>query len=323
MNDLHSTNTPPVAIGVDIGGTKIALAAVDRDGVLLNTHTLATDAAAGTAAVFDRLADTLSNLIASLDRPAVGLGIAAPGPVDGEQAIALNAVNLGWRDVHLRRELSARGIALPVFAANDVNAGAVGEGVFGAARGLRDYVYLAVGTGLGGGAVSSGRLVVGARGSAMEVGHMALSPWGARAGRPCPCGLRGCAETVLSGVGLAAAMRERLGIPAGHASARVTASAILAADSAGDDDAAAVLDEAADALGMVMAWTAAVFDPHTIVIGGGLGEAAYPRLIGRATALFRRAALGAITDTVQIVRGAAVSPALGAAALVWNAQSAL
>jgi glucokinase len=140
----------PVAIGVDLGGTKIAFAAVDRDGNLLATHTEPTLPDEGADAVIGRIASGVERLYRQY--PVAGVGIGAPGPVvDG---VAKRAVNLGWTDVPLAAKLSDR-IApdVPIFAQNDVNAGTIGEYVFGAGRGVRDFVYLAAGTGLAGGAV--------------------------------------------------------------------------------------------------------------------------------------------------------------------------
>ncbi|MCC6803928.1 MAG: ROK family protein, partial [Anaerolineae bacterium] len=260
--------TQPVAIGVDLGGTKIAFAAVDRDGAILATHAEPTLAPEGADAVIGRIAGGIERLAADFD--IAGIGIGAPGPV--VNGIALNAVNLGWQGVPLVENVRAR-IALdaPIWAQNDVNAGAVAELVFGAARGMSDFVYLAVGTGLGGGAVANGRLINGALGFAMEVGHASIDPHG----RLCSCGNHGCVEMYCSGKGLLAGVREHLPeFPDSLLTYESAAPAIIAAMRTGDPLALRVLSEAADALGTTLAWCVMMLNPALIVIGGGLGIAA-------------------------------------------------
>src|SRR5262249_29529389 len=117
-----------------------------------------------------------------------------------QSGVVRHAVNLGWDEVHLAREISHRS-QLPVLVENDANANAIGEGFFGSAVGSAHYVLLTVGSGLGAGVVSHGRLITGANSIAADLGHFAIDP---DHGRMCPCGRRGCAETVASGPGLCA-----------------------------------------------------------------------------------------------------------------------
>src|SRR5690554_3306764 len=190
-----------LALGVDIGGTKIDLVLADASGTIRAEQRVATDAHEGPGAVLDRVAGGIQRLLAQADGPLAGIGIGCPGQVDPASGVVRTAVNLGWTEVALRDEVARRlAQELPIRVDNDVNAAALGERYFGAAPGCQDLVYLAVGTGLGGGALVNGRIVNGSTGTAMEVGHLSFDP----AGRPCRCGQRGCAEMYVSGIGLMA-----------------------------------------------------------------------------------------------------------------------
>lgn len=310
------TSNHYAVIGVDLGGTKIAFAAADRSGRILAEHVEPTLAAEGVDPVIGRIARGIEQVALKADCPIAAIGIGSPGPIEPERGIVLNAVNLGWIDVPLVEKTRAR-IALdaPIWAQNDVNVGALGEYVFGAARGTSDFVYLAVGTGLGGGAVANGALINGAQGVAMEVGHMSLDPQG----RLCGCGTRGCAEMYVSGKGLLAganAYRDKYpDSPLNRAP--ITTTAILDADRAGDPLAARVIDEAGDALGTVMAWCIMILNPALFVIGGGMGKILGDRLLDRARDAVRVRVFPGVYPQIKIAPSLVESSALGAAALAW------
>jgi len=310
----------PLAIGVDLGGTKIAFALVDRQGAVLHVQRAPTLAGEGPGAVLDRIAGGIEALLAQAGRPVAGIGIGSPGHLDPVAGVVHHAVNLAWRDVRVYDELRGRLPAgLPLFLQKDTNASAVGEMLFGAARGERDFVYLAAGTGLGGAAVAGGRLVTGAWNNAMEVGHLSLDP----NGRRCGCGTRGCAETVVSGLGLLAGVRERgADFPASPLSGApdLTTQAILAAADKSDPLALAVLDDAGRALGEVMAACACLFNPALIVIGGGMGRAAARWLMPVAQRELRRRVFPPAVDRLRVAESEITISAVGAACLVWYDQ---
>lgn len=190
-----------LAIGVDVGATKIAAALVTSGGQVLQARQVRTVPDRGRQAVLDSIAALVEALRAQAPAPPLGAGIGTPGRVDAEAGIVHNAVNLGWDEVHLVAEIRARlAVALPVWVQKDANASALGEYYFGAAAGCQDFVYLSVGSGLGGGVLTGGKLVTGANWNAAELGHLSLDP----NGQLCACGGRGCAETVISGPGLLA-----------------------------------------------------------------------------------------------------------------------
>ncbi len=306
-----------IAIGIDIGGTKIAFAAADRDGNILATHTEPTLANEGVPAVIGRIAQGVARVRAQLpaDQPLAGIGMGVPGAVvDG---VAQNAVNLGWRDVPLVASVRAAiDLDVPVWAQNDVKIMAIAEGIFGAARGVRDFIFLALGTGLGGGAISNGRLVNGASGFAMEMGHISLDPHG----RACNCGGIGCAEMYISGKGMLAGANAHLAAypQSSLATGAITTHAIIDAARAGDPLACLVIDEAVEALGEVMAFCVAVLDPTLIVLGGGLGQAESDLVYARATDAMRSRLFPDLRGRIDVQPSQVESSALGAAALVWH-----
>jgi glucokinase len=188
---------------------------------------------------------------------------------------------------------------------------------YGAAKDCADFVYLAIGTGLGGGAVVNGDLILGTNFFANEVGHLSLDP----DGRLCACGQRGCIETYLSGVGFNTGIREHRAdfpdSPLAKADQPDTA-AILDAARAGDPLATLVIDEAGRSFGAIMACCAAVLNPTLFVIGGGLGHAAADLLFDRAERELKRRVLPPTLDKVSIVLSQVTDSAIGAASLVWH-----
>ncbi|MEP7294299.1 MAG: ROK family protein [Chloroflexota bacterium] len=302
-----------IAIGVDIGGTKIAFAVVDRDGNILATHTEPTLSEQGVDAVIGRVVTGVDKVRQSFQ--VAGIGMGCPGPVvDG---VAINAVNLNWRAVPLvAKTKAAISLDVPVWAQNDVNAGTIAEAVFGAGRGVPDFVFLAVGTGLGGGAVADNHLINGVGGFAMEVGHMSLDP----NGRACNCGNHGCVEMYCSGKGLLAGANAYLSEYGNSAlaNAEFHTREIIEAARSGDPLAQRVFADAADALGTAMAWCVMILNPTLIVLGGGLAAAADDLLFEPSQAAMRARLIPSLAVQVQVARSQVESSALGAAALVWH-----
>lgn len=308
--------TDEIVIGVDLGGTKIAFAAVDRDGSVLAEHLLATRAAEGANAVIERIAQGIEMVAERAGRPYVGVGIGSPGAIDVTNGVILNAVNLNWMEVPLAANVrAALKQDVPVSVQNDVNVGALGEYLFGAARGVDDFVYLAVGTGLGGGAVAGGRLISGAYGMAMEVGHISIKP----GGRLCGCGTYGCAEMYISGKGLLEGTLAHMGefpdSPLLNMS--LTTAAIVEADKDGDPLARLVVDEASEALGTVMAWSAVMFNPSLILIGGGMGKVLGERLLEGARAALATRVYPPMLGALKFGWSQIDAMTVGAAALAW------
>jgi glucokinase len=264
-----------LTVGVDVGGTKVAAGVVDEQGQVLARVRRATTAQIPGAAE-QVISEAVHELASSFPVEAVGVG--AAGLVDETRSVVRFAPNLGWREQPLRAQLE-QATGLPVVVENDANAAAWAEYRFGAARGRDDVVMLTVGTGIGGALVLGGRLHRGRYGLAGEVGHLVLD----KDGRHCGCGRRGCWEQYASGNALLRTARNRAaqdrdrarvllsygdGTPEGVAGPHVTAAA-----QAGDPVALETFEEVGYWLGRGMAELAAVLDPGSYVVGGGVSEA--------------------------------------------------
>jgi len=307
-----------LAVGVDIGGTKVAFVLIDEQGSVLAQYQLLTNVEDGTEAVLDRIAQGIQVLLARAEQPIAGIGIGSPGYIDCETGIVHAAVNLGWVDVPLCAAIRQRlALDIPILLQKDTNAALLGEMYFGAARGYKDVVLIAIGTGLGVGAVTGGQIIMGANNYATDIGHLALNP----AGRQCGCGLHGCIEMYVSGNGLLAGVREHQSdypqSPLAHINS-LTTTAILHAAHEGDALAHVVLDEAADWLGMLFTYCGVMLNPALFVVGGGLGLAAADLLLERAERVFRPRVLPPISQNIRIVQSQVTVSAIGAACLVWN-----
>ncbi|RIK58192.1 MAG: glucokinase [Chloroflexi bacterium] len=310
-----------LAIGIDVGATKIAAALVTRQGAVLAEERLATAPKAGAEAVVERIVTAIDRLAAGAPAAVCGVGIGTPGYVDPANGVVRNAVNLGWQEVALASQVQERLAApLPVWVDNDANVQALGEVSFGAGRGLDPVVCVTIGSGLGSGIVVNGRLVSGATHSAAEMGHLSLDP----DGRPCACGLRGCVETVVSGPGLVTTARELLARDYHHTlmtnPAALSAEEVVAAARREDSVALEALEYTARWLGIAFAALVAVLNPAAIVVGGGLGHSAYDWLAPGAQAELARRVVHPSYAQLQIVPSQVMSSAVGAASLVWQAR---
>lgn len=311
-----------LAVGVDLGASKIASALVTDTGRVLSARQTPTLSQEGPAAVLARIAAEINALLAAAPGPVAGVGLGTPGIVAPSEGIVRNAVNLGWDEVPLVAGVcAALDRELPIFIQKDTNASALGEYYFGAARGCSDFVYLSVGSGLGGGLIANGQILTGAAWQASELGHFSLDP----EGRPCVCGLRGCAETAVSGPGLVTLSRERLAsgdYPASQVdAAALTPAAVLAAARAGDALARDVFTEMGATLGVVMAACVAVLNPAAFVIGGGLGLAAFDLLIPPARLALAKRVIAASIAPLEILPSTLKSSAIGPSCLVWYARN--
>ncbi|WP_149202924.1 ROK family glucokinase [Actinotalea subterranea] len=262
------------AIGVDIGGTKIAAGVVDENGVIV-AKTRRRTAAEDSDSVDSAVVEVCQELIADHEIGAIGL--AAPGFISSDQATVLLTPNLPWRDHPLRDKVAAQlGQDVKIVVENDANAAGWAEFQFGAGRDVEDMLLLTVGTGLGGALVVGGRLVRGAWGVAAEVGHMRVVP----GGHPCGCGLRGCWEQYSSGNALVREARAaaeadparaaRLLELAGGKAKKITGPSVTAAATEGDPLAIELLAELGRWIGEGSASVAALLDPALVVIGGGV-----------------------------------------------------
>jgi len=261
------------AIGIDIGGTKIAGAVVTEAGEIVAEDRLPTPSGDSEAIV-----DTV---VAMVERLAVGhdiaaAGVAAPGFIDAQQSVVYYTPNISWRHEPLRERLLSR-LDLAITIDNDANAAGWAEYRFGAGQKVSDMTMLTIGTGVGGAIVNQGRLFRGGFGAGAELGHMRVVP----DGLPCGCGARGCIEQYgsgrallrmanaiadVGGIGLGlAAVRAQKGVLSGHDVAELIV--------AGDSGAIQALRELGGWIGQACASLSAVLDPQLFVIGGGVAVA--------------------------------------------------
>jgi glucokinase len=301
-----------LAVGIDIGGTKIAFALIDQEGHVLAEHRLPTLATEGLQAVIRRIVSGVDTLRAQASGEIVGVGVGCPGHIDS--GVVRIAVNLGWKDIPLQNEL-AKLFPVPVYVGNDAASVAIGEMWCGAARGHRNFVYAAIGTGLGGSAVVDGQVVTGMHGFAMEIGHLPL----VLNGRPCNCGRLGCVETYVSGLGLLAGVREhRAQYPKTTIGKEPTTAEILSAAREGDPLATAVIKEVKDKLCFTLAWCAGMFNPSLIVLGGGLAHAASDLLSPESiTEGIQTLMMYPIHEGLRVAPSQITASATGAGCLVW------
>ena len=276
-----------LAIGVDVGGTKVAAGVVDQDGKVL-AKTRRPTPSTSPADVEETIASVVQELRAEHEVGSVGIG--AAGFIDADRSTVLFAPNLAWRDEPLRDEV-AKLVGLPVVVENDATAAAWGEYRFGAGSGCDHMVCVTVGTGIGGGIVLDGTLYRGRYGIGAEFGHMQAVPHGRR----CGCGQRGCWEQYCSGRALLREAREiadvqrvlgaRLlelgnGRPEGIEAPEVTTAA-----REGDPAALSCFEEIGHWLGVGLTSLAATLDPAVFVIGGGVADAG-ELLLGPARRVF-------------------------------------
>jgi glucokinase len=182
---------PDYSIGVDLGGTNLRAAAVDQRGAILEKISLSTDLAAGRDAVIEDIVANIAGLRQTMGRGGlVGVGIGVPGFIRMKEGMIVGSHNMpGFDNFPVRDEISRR-LGSPVILENDANAAALGEKWMGAGRDVQDLVLLTLGTGIGGGVISHGRVLHGYVGMAGELGHITVMPYG----NPCGCGNRGCLE---------------------------------------------------------------------------------------------------------------------------------
>lgn len=311
-----------VVLGVDVGGTKIAIGAVDREGVLVWNQRIPSEAAGGAPALLDRLTSLLRESIDTLggSYDVLGIGVASPGQIDYVRGRVVFATeNLpGWTGTEIAPHVRST-FGLPTWLDNDGNLGALGEARYGAGRGHDVVVGLAIGTGIGGGIVLDGRLVRGASGSAGGFGHLSLNPYG---GAPCYCGNRGCVEGLASGKAIADRARRRLreGAESSLTLDDVTgAERVVQAAREGDAMAMSVLDETAEHLALALVQIVNLFNPSCVVLSGGVSEAG-GMLLDPIRDIVKHRSLPGARDALQIVPGTlgGYAAVMGAAAVAWD-----
>jgi len=305
---------PAPVLALDLGASRIRAAVVRPDGTLATRADGRTragdgpDAVTGDAiALLTRVRDQAPDEVRS---SIAAVGISAIGPLDLARGRIRRPPNMpaSFADVPFGEPIGAA-LDLPWAIDRDTHVAVLGELAFGAARGVRELLYLTVSTGIGGAIVSDGRLVAGADGVGGELGHISLE----LDGPMCGCGARGHLEAISSGSGIARAAREA--VDAGRAPglralrdrvARdgLTARDVAAAEDAGDPDAAAIMERARHAFAEAVVSLVDLFNPELIVVGGSLGRAQGERWLGPARAAVHQRSFGIPAARVRIVEAA-------------------
>jgi glucokinase len=289
---IHRASNPDLshqtlALGVDIGGTKIAAGLVDGDGTVhhqvrapMISHG---DAAAGLAAVNAAIAAVLGNMPGNGNRARLrGIGICSPGPLDPQAGVIINPPNLPcWRNFPLAAEVR-QAHRIPVKLDNDANAAALAEALWGAGRGYRNVFYACIGTGIGTGIVFDGRIYHGRTGAGAEGGHMSID----YRGPACACGKPGCIESMASGPAIARIARERVQRHPARASGlleltegkldNLNSELVGKAYAAGDPLAREILAEVISYLSLWLGNIIDLLEPDVILIGGGVATMLEP-----------------------------------------------
>jgi glucokinase len=258
-----------VIIAVDVGGTQIRAAVYPRNHMrpsLLNR--ISTRNARATP--LERLIQLIESVWPK-DEPVTAIGIASPGPLDPYQGVIIAAPNIaGWADLPLRKTLEDH-FNVPVILGNDANLAAYGEWCYGAGQNHHHLIYLTVSTGIGGGVIIDDQLLLGVRGLAAELGHVAVE----LDGPLCSCGKRGHLEALASGTAIARWVEQELSQGAGSILPHdqpITTKMVAQAAKKGDELAIAALTRSGTYIGKALANYLHIFNPSIVIIGGGVSQ---------------------------------------------------
>ena len=266
----------PYVVGIDIGGTNTVFGIVDARGTIIDNGSIKTGKHSKIEDYVNELHENLFQLIEKNDAVGkiAGIGVGAPNGNYFNGTIEF-APNLPWRGVLPLADMLSEKFGIPVALTNDANAAAIGEMTYGAARGLKDFIMITLGTGVGSGIVVNGQLVYGHDGFAGELGHVIVKPVN---GRACGCGRTGCLETYASATGVARTAREFLEIRKDNSLLRqipiqdITSKDVYDAAIAGDQIAKDIFEYTGQILGEAFANFTAFTSPKAIVLFGGLAK---------------------------------------------------
>ncbi len=312
------------AIGVDLGGTKIEVGLIDHLGVLIEHTKVATDVKGGPAMIKTQILASIRSLPKDLDGPIVGIGVGVAGQVDSSSGLVVFAPNLDWHNVPLKQDLN-RTLSLPIIVANDVRVATWGEWFYGAGKGCDDLVCLFIGTGIGGGVVSGGRMLTGRSNTFGELGHVTVD----LRGNYCTCGNRGCLESIAGGWAIAKRAKEgvkrdaKVGQTllklAGGQVDNITGKVVIQGMRMGDPLSQLIIEQVVQALiGGCIGFVNA-FNPSRLILGGGLIDG-LPEAVIRIDKGIRQRALKAASSPLQVLPAALANKAgvIGAAALAMH-----
>ena len=309
------------AVGLDVGGTRIAAGLVERKGRIVR-ETKRSTPQGGPFGVVDAIIEAIGEVTTGVHPSEVtGIGIGLPAQVDFHRQTVEFCTNLPLGGVDMRGLIMSRA-KHSVTIDNDGHTAAIGESRFGAAKGARDFVMVTLGTGVGGGAFIAGLPFRGFRGMGTELGHLVVD----LDGPPCPCGGTGHLEAFVARPAIVAAGREAAGAfhgsgilrRAGDDAEAITAEVVIEAANAGDEAASEIMGRVGFILGKALVGVVNIMNPQLVVVGGGIGESC-PLVIQRAAQVIADEALAGRRD-VQVVPALLGNDAgvVGAAALAFD-----
>ena len=287
-----------VVAGIDIGGTKIAIALETLGGERLSARRLPTEVSLGPDRILENICRALEEMLAESGAKLKSIGVGCPGPIDIARGLVLSPANLpDWVEFPIVEILEKR-FGVAVVLDNDANAAALGEYFYGAGRGYKDMFYMTISTGIGGAIICDGHVHHGVQAGAGEVGHTIVDRNGIR----CRCGIRGCLETIASGTGIARRMREKLAAENGAENTDgLTAETVVERVRNGDAAARAIWDETIKYLAIGLGNAVTLIAPEVVVIGGGVAEAGELLLAPLRSAIAQNVSMVPI-DKVEILR---------------------
>ncbi len=316
----------PYVLGIDIGGTNTVFGIVDARGVVVASSSIKTQKHNNIDDYIDELYSEAMRLIEANDATdkVHGIGIGAPN-ANYFTGMIEDGVNLPWPTPIPLAKLVSEKFGIPVAITNDANAAAIGEMTYGAARGIKDFIMITLGTGVGSGIVINGQLVYGHDGFAGELGHVIMKR---NNGRLCGCGRTGCLEAYCSATGVARTAREFLEIRNDESSLRelpieeITSKDVYEAAVSGDQLAKDVFEYTGKILGEAFADFTVFSSPQAIILFGGLAKSGELLLKPLRNAMEKNM-MGIFKGKVKILLSElkeADAAVLGASALGWEAK---
>ncbi len=314
---MEQKSKEPLALGVDLGGTKVKTALVDANGIILSVHKYPTNTEKGADGNIEDILKCIDGCLQKTRQKAKALGIGIAAQVDSK-GVVCNATNLRWRNVPLRKILEEK-LKIPVSVLNDVKAATWGEWRYGSGKNVDDLVVLFIGTGVGGGIISGGRMIIGCNNNGGELGHITI----VTDGRKCHCPNNGCLEAYTGGWAIAERAQEavradttkdRRLLSLAERIENITAKTVAQAYHEKDPLAIQLIKETGQYLGAGVVSIVNALNPCILTLGGGVIEG-IPQLINFAEEVARKKAMTLALKDIIITKAALGSNAgvIGAA----------
>lgn len=291
-------------IGLDIGGTTVKIGLLNESGDRIEKWEIPTNNKNQGIYIIDDIWHSISKHLDALQinkQSILGIGVGAPGFVDGKTGMVYEAVNIGWKNFELAEQLKEIS-SMPVFVENDANLAALGENWKGAGDQASDLILITLGTGVGSGVIANGAILKGRNGTAGEIGHIIVDP----NGYPCNCGRIGCLDTIASATGIVHQAMDLIAEKPSstlatyyHKNGNLNSKDVFYLAGKGDVLCEQIINRTANMLASTLASAAAIINPSKIIIGGGLSQAGN-QLLNVITAYFQKDTLTRTSEVCDI-----------------------